>query len=410
MSKFSYIFLVFLTSLSTYSFANETDNSDSQDSGSQVSHQQNANKPSQHIQFVSKSPFTSFTGKVLKNKVRMRLHPSLDGAIIKELHADDMVMIVGETEEFYAVEPPADLKAYIFRTYVLDGVIEGNHVNVRLEPDLSSPVIVQLNSGDTVKGAVSSIDKKWLEITPPASTRFYISKDYIEKIGDASMMANIKRRKEEVSSILNTARLNSQIELQKPFDQIHLEAITQKLNLVVAKYQDFPVEVTKAKELLNSIQSTYLNKKLAYIENQNQHQQQPQVQQKEEVLATAPEASGAVKPTLINSKMASWIPLEQSIYEEWKIQNGNLSIDEYYSQSTQGALELHGIIEPYNRSIKNKPGDYVLTSQTTHLPIAYLYSTRANLQDIAGQEVTIKVVPRNNQNFAYPAYFVLSVE
>lgn len=406
MSKFAYIFLMFLTCSATYSFAENEENNDSQQGGSQLSHQQNTSQPSQHIQFVSKSPFTSFTGKILKNKVRMRLQPSLDGAIIKEIHAGDMVMIVGETEDFYAVEPPTDLKAYIFRTYVLDGIIEGNHVNVRLEPDLSAPVIAQLNSGDTVKGAVSSLDKKWLEIIPPASTRFYVAKDYIEKIGDASMMANLKRRKEEASAILNTARLNSQIELQKPFDQIHLEGITQKLNLVVAKYQDFPAESAKAKELLHSIQNAYLNKKVAYIETQHQ----PQMQQKEESLAAAPESNSSVKSVNLNSKMASWIPLEQSIYEEWKIQNGNLSIDEYYSQSSQGALELHGLIEPYNRSVKNKPGDYVLTSQTTHLPIAYLYSTRTNLQDIAGQEVTIKVIPRNNQNFAHPAYFVLTVE
>lgn len=422
MSKYVCFLALLSTSFFSPVFSENEERNALQDTGMQSFHAQvqnsaNQNGPQSGSQSGSRStyqaqaarsPFTAFTGKILKNKVRMRLQPSLDGTIIRELNADETVMILGETEEFYAVEPPSELKAYIFRTYVLDGIIEGNHVNVRLEPDLSSPVIAQLNSGDTVKGAVSGLDKKWLEIALPATTRFYVAKDYIEKIGDASLMANLKRRREEAAAILNMARLNSQIELQKPFDQIQLEGINQKLNLVATKYSDFPAESAKAKELLTSIQNSYLNKKIAYMESQ--HHQQQHSQQKEERAAIPEFSNQKPKTALVNSKMASWIPLEQSIYEEWKIQNGNMSIEEYYTQSAQGALELHGVIEPYNRTVKNKPGDYVLTSQTTHLPIAYLYSTQANLQDRSGEEVTIRVLPRNNQNFAYPAYFVLSIE
>lgn len=363
---------------------------------------QAAPKPAQAV--IHTAPFTAFTGKITRNKVRERIQPSLDGAIIRELSLNDLVMVVGETDEFYAVEPPADLKAYIFRTYVLDGTIEGNHVNVRLEPDLAAPVIAQLNSGDTVKGSISNIDKKWLEIAPPTSTRLYVSKEYVEKVGDAGMMASLKRRREEVAAILNTAQLNSQIELQKPFDQIHLDGINQKLNLVITKYTDFPNQVTKAKELLASIQTAYLSRKVAYMESQNQ----------------SPKAG--IEPTDIsanpsnnylrgvNKKMEMWLPAEHAFYEEWKTQNGESNLDDYYKHQEQDAITLHGIVEPYNRSVKNKPGDYVLTSQTTHLPIAYLYSTKINLQDRAGEEITIKAAKRNNHNFAYPAYFVLSLE
>ena len=75
------------------------------------------------------TPFTSFTGKVTKNKVRLRLQPNLEGPILKELVQGDMLIIIGETEDFYAVQPPTGSKAYVFRTYILDGVVEASRVN-----------------------------------------------------------------------------------------------------------------------------------------------------------------------------------------------------------------------------------------------------------------------------------------
>ena len=53
-------------------------------------------------------------------------------------------------------------------------------------------------------------------------------------------------------------------------------------------------------------------------------------------------------------------------------------------------------------------GDYVLKDKD--LTKAYLYSTQINLQDYVGKKVTVLVTPRSNNNFAFPAYFVLSVE
>lgn len=343
--------------------------------------------------------FNTFTGKILKSKVRMRLEPSVDSRIIRELNAGDLFMVVGEAGDFYAVEPPSDIKAYIFRTYVLDGVIEGNHVNVRLEPDLSAPVIAQMNSGDHVRGVISSSDKRWLEILPPPSTRFYIAKEFVTKAGNASMMANLKRRSEEVTSILDNARLTSQVELQKPFNQIELNPTTQRLNKIITQYSDFPQQATEAKELLNSIQTAFLNKKVAYMEST---QNAPQTLHEE--AANPPVGNG------ITSKMAEWMPAEQAQYEEWKKQNENGSNDDFYQQQAQTATSLRGILEPYNRNIKNKPGDFVLVSRSTGLPLGYLYSTRINLQNSVGQEVTVKVAPRANNNFAYPAWYVLAIE
>ncbi|MCB1112322.1 MAG: hypothetical protein KDK72_06685, partial [Chlamydiia bacterium] len=128
---------------------------------------------------IKPKPFTAFTGKITRNKVRLRLQPNLDGHILRELKKGDMLVVIGEQDDYYAVQPTQDQKAYIFRTFVLDNTVEGNHVNVRLEPDVDAPIVAQLNTGDRVDGKVSPQNSKWLEITPPSSARYYISKEYV---------------------------------------------------------------------------------------------------------------------------------------------------------------------------------------------------------------------------------------
>lgn len=343
-------------------------------------------------------PISAFTGKITKNKVRLRAQPSLDSIILRELNSGEMVMVTGENEDFYAIQPPTDIKAYIYRTFVLDNVVEGNHVNVRLEPDLSAPVIAQMNSGDRISGFISNRDKKWIEMALPESVRFYISKDYVEKIGDASYISKYNKRTAEVAGLLSTAILNSQTELQKPFNQISIDSITKDLQKVINQFSDFPNEVAKAKELLTTIQTAYLTKKVAFMESH------PQVATNQTFAPQAP-----VKPVM-SITMAAWEPVEQNNYNEWSAQNGNASMEEYYHQQADSAVTLRGIIESYSKPIKNKPGDFVLLNVSTHLPVAYLYSTKVNLQDLIGQEVTLQGVTRDSRHFAYPAYFVLSIE
>lgn len=343
---------------------------------------------------------SAFTGKITKSKVRMRLQPTLDSLILREMTANDMVIVVGENDDFYAIQPPEEIKGYVFRTYILDGVVEGNHVNVRLEPDLNSPVVAQLNSGDRINGSISPRDKKWFEISLPAATHFYIAKEYVEKIGDAGYMAKWNKRHAEVQQLLSDASKHSQQELQKPFSQINLDPITRDLTKVVNQFSDFTEESAKAKELLATIQTAYLSKKVAYMESA------PRIAALEE---HKPSAQAAQNPS-INSKMAAWLPEEQKFYEEWTGKHEHISLEEFYQRQNKEGVDLKGIVEAYNKPFKNKPGDYLLVNSATHLPVAYLYSTHVNLQEKLGQEVAIKGAQRDNRHFAYPAYYVLTIE
>lgn len=354
--------------------------------------------------------FKSFTGKITRNKVRMRLKPSLEAPILQELSQEDLVIVTGESDEFYAVKPPAEVKAYVFRTFVLDGVVEGNRVNVRLEPDTDAHVISQLNSGDQVVGTISPLNSKWLEISPPESTRFYICKEYVHAIGEPSLFTILTQRREDVDQILETSIIASQSELQKPYEEIRLEEAIINLNKIISQYSDFPSQVSKAKEQINAIQEALLQKKLAYLENKTFHLEREKnlFQTFSEMLAAAP----STKETALAEPHSNdpWVSVEQKLYDVWLAKNPGASLENYYADQQKNALHLSGVVEPYQRPIRNKPGDYILVSKTTKLPVAYLYSTRIDLSTKANQEVSIVALPRPNYDFAFPAYFVFSAD
>lgn len=349
-------------------------------------------------------PFKAFTGKITKNKVRLRLQPNLDGKIIREFNRDDMLIVVGASEDFYIVQPPQDLKAYVFRTFILDNTVEGNHVNVRLEPDTDSPVIAQLNSGEKVEGTISPLNSKWMEILPPISAKFYVCKEYVENIGSPSLMGNLVKRREEVNTLLNTTYQISQAELQKPYDQIRLDTVFENINRVSKQFADFPDQVTRAKELLSLIQDTYLQKKIAYLEAKANGKEIPQ----------APLTTQKIEPQAAQEtprpKSSNWNGVEASIYEEWLKDHPDSNMDDFYADQKNESKILTGVIEPYIRSVRNKPGDYILISKTSRLPTAYLYSTKVDLQSKAGKEITVVAASRPNNDFAFPAYFVISIE
>ncbi|BBI17545.1 SH3 domain-containing protein [Neochlamydia sp. S13] len=372
-------------------------------------------------------PFTAFTGRTLKNKVRIRLQPNLEAPILRESNKGDLWIVVGERDDFYALATPEDLKGYVFRTYVLDNTIEGNRVNVRLEPNLEAPIIAQLQTGDKVDGQISALNNKWLEIIPPASTNFYIAKEYIEKIGNADLKASLNHKQKEGVSLLESTLTHSQQEFLKPWNQINLEKINDNLNKIINNYSDFPEIQSRARELLATIQEDYLQKKIYYLENLSTHAEQLHTYNKTlsskvalqeqriaeleqanqpELLSNSPVASSSY----IADRMSAWLPVENQLYETWAEMHDNQPISAYYEDQWQQASTIKGVIQLYDRSVRNKPGDFVLLNPTTQLPMAYLYSTQVNLQNYLGRDITLKASPRDNNDFAYPAFFVLSIE
>lgn len=366
-----------------------------------------------------KEPFKPFTGQVVKSRVRMRLNPSLESPILKELAQGDMVIVVGEDDEFYAVKAPEDIRGYVFRTYILDGVVEGHHVNVRLEPTLDSPIVAQLNSGEAVTGRISPTNNKWMEIAPPDTTRFYVSKDFVQKVGDSSYMTKIYKRRDEVNRLLDTAAKAAHRDLNRPFDEVDDGEVIKKYESIIANYSDFEQQTARAKELLADFKEQYTKRKIAYLEAksrdfieeslQKEHRLLAKVQNLQEQKLVAMEARSDKLPEKEVVIGAAWLPQEMKLYQEWKEQNSRGTLQDFYAEELNSSATLKGIVQPYNRNVKNKPGDYVLLN-SSNTPIAFIYSTSVNLQDYIGQQATVVGAQRPNFHFAYPAYHVFSIE
>jgi hypothetical protein len=373
--------------------------------------------------------FEPYTGKISRSKVRLRLSPDLDGKVVQEAEKDDLLIVVGENEDFFAVLPPSKMKAYIFRTFVLEGVVEGTRVNVRLEPHLDSPIIAQLNSGDRIEGEVCAENNKWLEIQPPPSVNLFVYKDYITKVGDIHYLAHMEERRKEINHLLNSAYLMSQEEMQKSFQDIDLDSIVSIIQAISTQYEDFPDHTKRARDLLTLIQDHYLQQKADYLEFKSQENskdwkdknalllvemetqrsrlQELEIQLIEKNNKGIPMALEKSSENLPSSEgTSSWAHIEQQLFKEWQEIHKAMCIEDFYQWEKTHAKELTGILKPYDRNVKNKPGDYLLIHPLTHLPIAFLYSTAVDLQGKLGKVVTVTASPRSDNYFAFPAYYV----
>lgn len=354
---------------------------------------------------VREVPFTPFTGKVKGRKVRLRLKADLDSHIIKELNKSELLSIIGEKDNFWVVEPPSGIKAYVFRSFVLDNIVEGNHVNVRLHPSLEAAVIGQLNAGEKLQNcSICARNNKWLEIPAPSSMRFYVSKDFIEFAGGPELKAKTDAKRLAAEQILDAASLLSKAELRKSFDEIDIDRITQSYQTLINEYAEFPEYVEQAKESLASLQENFAQKRLAYQES-NVSEEKIAAPSKQQGTVETFSAQIAKEAT---DRMKLWEPVEESLYLTWSCFNGDKNIDQFYEEQQISAVALTGILEAYTAPVKNKPGDFIVRDKD--LPLAYVYSTQVNLQDLVGKKVTLRGAQRPNNNFAFPAYFVLDAE
>ncbi|MEM7174519.1 MAG: SH3 domain-containing protein [Chlamydiota bacterium] len=362
--------------------------------------------PSAQAQSQKKSrTFSAFTGKITGQNVRMRTQPVLDSDVICELAKGEYIVITGQKGDFYAVTPPSHLKAYIFRGFVIDGVVEGDRVNIRLAPSREAPVISRYNKGTLVPENISADHPKWLEIAMPSDTRFYIAKEYIEYAGNVELKETYEKRKSTVIQLLESTQLFTESELRKPFLEIDMEKISQKYGEIIDMYSDFPHHIVQAKKEHAKAHEKYLHLKIAHLEDKA-----AQAADQHTSPITAPNSDEQIATPAKIDRMKIWEPIEQSFYLSWSKEHPSQSIDDFYTdQKFKAATTLRGFLAAYSdERIKNKPGDFIVKSRD--IPIAYVYSTRVNLQDYVGKEVTLLVSSRPNHRFAFPAFYVLEVQ
>jgi hypothetical protein len=334
-----------------------------------------------------------FTGKVTGNKVRMRLQADLDSPIFTLLKKGEELSVVGEKNDFYAVKPPQGTKFYVFHRYIANNTVTGHRVNIRLLPSLDSPVVGRLQHNLSIETAPCQQNSRWLAIAPPPNVYFYVAKDYVVKtkvIYENLIAVNDKNQKKTVREALNSPsqHLKNLPEKvgQKPekFSKLENEKSKQKTELDLEANQNMlqtiKLQNSKVSPDLNNSQATVDNNTLQKFYKTNQP---------------------------ISEHMKNWIPKEAELFSSWSTFHPEKTIEEFYQEQKASSLELKGVVISFFETIQNKPGDFLIRSDT--LPQAYLYSTQINLQNYVGKEVTLKVTPRPNNNFAFPAFFVLEV-
>ncbi|HSX38835.1 MAG TPA: SH3 domain-containing protein [Chlamydiales bacterium] len=364
--------------------------------------------------------FRSFTGKIAANKVRLRIKPDLESHILRQVEKNDLFLIIGEEGDFYAVEPQKNTKAYVFRSYILDDRVEVNRVNIRLEPHPDAPIIGQLKEGDKVKGQICPMFHKWLEIPIPEGIQFYVSKEYVLNMGGPELFASLEKRKLQVEEQLHATFLAAEAECKKPFVEMSPQPLIDKLEVMIQNCADFPDKVISAKEALALLKETYLNKKIAYLESKAELSPEAKAELLEKHRSEHTRMS-ANAPVIINQNLWSkktastlssdfhiWDALEESLYLSWSAFHTGKKMDDFYLEQVANASVLTGTVEAYADAIKDRPGDFLLSTKDHQ--IVYLYSTRVDLNQYIGKTATLLVAPRPNNHFAFPAYFVLSVE
>jgi uncharacterized protein YgiM (DUF1202 family) len=377
--------------------------------------------------------FQPFTGEVIGSKVRLRTQPTLEGHVVRETREGELFAVMGDDGDFYSVTPPRGTKGYVFRTFVLDGQIEGERVNVRLYPDTEAPVVARLNTGDKVTARDSDINPKWIEIDLPETSHFFLAKDYVSKKGPVELVAQMESRHHEATHLLSATFLYAQSEIQKSLPQIDYEALNNRFANIIQSYSDLPEIAERAEEAQHLMKELYLQKKIAFLESKANnvpsvveysqdhldklaelgifiHSKTENISATEQAHLASQFAGFAAtfSDENVTDKMAAWEPVEKALYHMWAAANDADTIDEFYQHEEGRSQFISGTIEAYNRPVKNLPGDFILKHKNR--PVAFLYSTKVNLQDKVGKSVTIRAVKRPNNNFAYPAFFVLSAE
>lgn len=379
-----------------------------------------AKQPPSQTSLKKTEVFRPFTGKALANKVRIRVKPDLDSHIFRAIGKNDLLLIVGEEGNFYAIQPPKDTKAYVFRSYILDDVVEANRVNIRLEPHIDGPIIGQLQSGDKVKGHVAAMNNKWIEITPPSSTRFYVSKEFIANAGGPDYFVMMEKKKAQVADLLHNAILGAEAESKKSYEDMAPQPMIEQFQTIIRNFADFSEATAQAKEGLALLKDTYLQKKIAYLEAKAQlslsakdellarHKLEYQELFADQLTSESRELFPKKRTKKEIDETHFWNRIEESLYLNWTAFHSGRKVNDFYAEQRANAIVLSGTLELYDHPVKNRPGDFILKSDEA--PIAYLYSTIIDLKQQEGKYVKLLVTPRPNNHFAFPAYFVLNIE
>jgi hypothetical protein len=208
-------------------------------------------------------------------------------------------------------------------------------------------------------------------------------------------------RKQQVAARLDAIDAVIQEELTKPFNDIQLVSSVNELKTISSQNQDLPELASRAQALLKSTQEQYLQLSLGRTPP-------AKTEHSEEVSS---KAIAMAVPEVPRTMVSALLEQQEDKLIEQALRAGKAASKEaFYADALKTAEDIAGQLVPYDRPVRNRPGDFMLVDGKTKVPVAYLYSCTVDLRPLAGQVVHLSVVPRPNHQFALPAYVVLDVQ
>lgn len=384
-----------------------------------------ASEQSSSEEIAPTGAFMPFTGEIKGHRVRLRVAPHTDSAVIKELSKGDLVAVIGEKKDFYVIAAMDGMKGYVFRTFILDNTIEGEQVNVRSEPSTSAPILSRLSRGTQVSLTKNQPTGKWSEIELPSQCVLYIAKNFITNKGPVELYKKQEQQKKLAVNLLEQAQTFAKIELQKDLNDIDLEAIYKKINLLQDdEFKNVPNLSQHIQKILEEVQDAYLTKSMEHAQNVTASKPNTVSNAAEQATSVTSEPNkktGSLLSRHIRKQIAVKTSpslkgretLEYSLFKIWVSmrshgQTETLTIEDFYKDEQKKQQILTGELEPYAHVVKNNPGDFLLKNGET--TVAFLYSTKIDLNLWVGKKISITCLPRPNNFFAFPAYYVTHIK
>ena len=150
-----------------------------------------------------------FIGEVNSDDINLRSDSTTNSQIIFKLNRGENIEVLGQLYDWYKVKLPSNAPSFIKREMV--SMIEGktdeakvikDAVNVRLKPNISSPILGKLKQDDLIK--IVGQEEDWYKIEPVKNSFGWIHKSLINKTEKKAVKQAKKEEKEEPALQPNT--------------------------------------------------------------------------------------------------------------------------------------------------------------------------------------------------------------
>ena len=154
--------------------------------------------------------------RVTGDRVSLRAAPSLEAGVLDRAMRGDVFKELGRSNEWVAVEAPEYVDAWVSESYLTNGVVIPNRLNVRSGPNRNYAVMTVVEEG----AKLEELDRfhSWVKVAPPKGSRVWIHVDYTE-----SVPSEVGELVEEPRMIASEAVVFDEVELVLPVLPLELD-------------------------------------------------------------------------------------------------------------------------------------------------------------------------------------------